>query len=63
MAKIRADLQGIVVVGGKQYRAGDTAPANIGSHVLEKEEGSDGSAAKSPTRPKKAEPEKAADAT
>lgn len=37
MAKIRQDLKGVVVFGGRTYRAGDMVPAKVklGAHVLE----------------------------
>lgn len=58
MAKIRADLKGIVIVGGTAYRAGDTVPARIklGDHVVEAVK--DGKAPKSTAAPKKATPAK-----
>ncbi|WP_054953087.1 hypothetical protein [Flaviflexus massiliensis] len=37
MAKIRGDLKGVVIIGGKTYRAGDIVPAGVtvGDHVVE----------------------------
>ena len=39
MAKIRQDLEGIIVIGDLKLRAGDTIPAGItvGDHLVEKE--------------------------
>lgn len=58
MAKIRADLKGIVIIDGVKYRAGDIVPARfkLASHIVEAVK--DGKAPKgSPRTEKAAEPD------